>query len=223
MHITSTLYKKRLTNKTFMRRGIHGGLLMLAGAVGFGAHIVARSFLTAGVDVVASAQNPLWIPVNVLGAVGAGLVLLGTPAISSRFVKPGSRIGVTGLGLVAGSWMFFGVFLGLYGALVQPWLAGEAPGMLDGSPPLAFAVTFAIGALAWLGGSVIVAREARDRWVRYLLPASGLWFLVGSFALAPDGPANELGMNLLSNMGPVLLAAGFGRAGYQAWRKDSAR
>src|SRR5690606_23344711 len=116
---------------------------------------------------------------------------------------PGSRRGVVGMGLMAASWMVFGVFLGLYGALVQPWLAGEAPGLLESPPPVAFSVTFVIGFATWLAGAFLLAGEARDRWVRYLLPGSALWFAVGSFVLAPDGPASDLWLNLLSNMGPM--------------------
>jgi hypothetical protein len=53
--------------------------------------------------------------------------------------------------------------------------------------------------------------------VGYLLPASALWVLVGSFVIAPDGPASNLAVNLLSNLGPVLLLIGLGYLGFRAW------
>ena len=57
----------------------------------------------------------------------------------------------------------------------------------------------------------------RPRWVGYVLPASALWVLVGSFVIAPDGPARNLAVNLLSNLGPVLLLMGLGYLGFRAW------
>lgn len=198
------------------------GMLAIAGAVAFTIHIVLRSLLTAGVDPAVSAQGTWWIPVNALGAVGAALVLLGMPAIAGRLVKPGSRGGTIGLALLAGAWLFFGLFLSLYGALVLPWIAREAPEVLSGTPPVAFGVAFALGALAWLAGSVLLAREAIDRLVRWALPASAVWFLVGSFAIAPEGPASNLAVNLVSNLGPVMLVAALGYAGYRE-RRDRPR
>jgi hypothetical protein len=41
--------------------------------------------------------------------------------------------------------------------------------------------------------------------------------LVGSFVIAPDGPASNLAVNLLSNLGPVLLLIGLGYLGFRAW------
>src|SRR5699024_7812442 len=108
----------------------------------------------------------------------------------------------------------------LYGALVLPWIAGEAPGLLSGSSPMAFNVAFALGLLAWLIGASLLARESRARWVGYLLPASAVWFLVGSFVIAPEGPASNLAVNLVSNMGPVLLVAAFGIAGFRVWNEE---
>jgi hypothetical protein len=57
--------------------------------------------------------------------------------------------------------------------------------------------------------------------VGYVLPASALWVLVGSFVIAPDGPASNLAVNLLSNLGPVLLLIGLGYLGFRA-RAESA-
>ena len=124
--------------------------------------------------------------------------------------------------------MFFGLFLSLYGALVLPWLAEEAPRLVAASAPtrLGFFVAFALGLLAWLLGAVLLAvplvrGQARARWVGYVLPASALWVLVGNFVIAPDGPASNLAVNLLSNLGPVLLLIGVGYLGFRAWAESS--
>jgi hypothetical protein len=201
-----------------------GGLLVFVGAVAFVVHIVVRSVLTAGVDPAVSAQAGLWVPVNALGAGGAALVLLGLPAVYARMAGQGGLPGLVGFALIEVSWTFFGLFLSLYGALVLPWLADQAPRLVAGpSPaPLGFVVAFALGLLAWLLGTVLLAvpfvrGRARARWVGYVLPASALWALVGSFVIAPGGPASNPAVNLLSNLGPALLLIGLGYLGVRAW------
>jgi hypothetical protein len=201
-----------------------GGLLVFVGAVAFVLHIVLRSVLSAGVDPAVSAKAGLWVPVNALGALGAALVLLGLPAVYARMAPQGGLTGVVGFALIEVSWMFFGLFLSLYGALVLPWLAEQAPRLLAASAPapFGFAFAFALGLIAWLLGAVLLAvpfvrGPARARWVGYVLPASALWVLVGSFLIAPGGPASNLAVNLLSNLGPVLLLIGLGYLGFRAW------
>jgi hypothetical protein len=205
-----------------------GGLLVFVGAVAFVLHVVLRSVLSAGVGPAVSAQAGLWVQVNALGALGAALVLLGLPAIYIRMAPQGRLPGVVGFALIEVSWMFFGLFLSLYGALVLPWLAEEAPRLVAASAPtpLGFVVAFALGLLAWLFGAVLLAvpfvrGQARARWVGYLLPVSALWVLVGSFIVAPGGPASNLAVNLLSNLGPVLLLLGLGYLGFRAWAERS--
>jgi hypothetical protein len=90
------------------------------------------------------------VPINVLGFVGAMLVLMGLPAMYVRAAAPAGLLGVVGVVLIAVAWTFFGVFLSLYGALVLPWLADEAPALVAAGAPLpaAFIVTFGAGLLA---------------------------------------------------------------------------
>jgi hypothetical protein len=201
-----------------------GGLLVFVGAVAFVSHVVLRSVLAAGVDPAVSAQAGLWVPVNALGALGAALVLLGLPAVYAPMAGEGGLSGVVGFALIKVSWTFFGMFLSLYGALALPWLADQAPRLVAESAPtpLGFVVAFALGLLAWLLGAVLLAvpfvrGQARPRWVGYLLPASALWVAVGNFVIAPGGPASNLAVNLLSNLGPVLLLIGLGFLGFRAW------
>jgi len=206
-----------------------GGLLVFVGAVAFVLHIVLRSVLTAGVDPAVSAQAGLWVPVNALGALGAALVLLGLPAVYARMAGQGGLSGLVGFALIEVSWMFFGLFLSLYGALVLPWLADQAPSLVGASAatPEGVVVSFALGLLAWLVGAALLAApfvggRVLPRWVGYLLPASALWVAVGNFVIAPGGPASNLAVNLLSNLGPVLLLIGLGYLGFRAWAEQRA-
>ena len=204
------------------------GLLVFVGALAFVLHVVLRSVLSAGVDPAVSAKAGLWVPLNALGALGAALVLLGLPAVYARMAGQGGLSGLVGFALIEVSWMFFGLFLSLYGALVAPWLADQAPRLVAGSSPtpLGFVVAFALGLLAWLLGAALLAApfvggRVRPRWVGYLLPASALWVAVGTLVVAPGGPASNLAVNLLSNLGPVLLLIGLGYLGFRAWAESS--
>ena len=217
--------RRTVTSKRLSRIG---GLGLFVGAVAFVLHVVLRSVISAGVDPALSAKGGLWVPVNALGALGAALVLLGLPAVYARMSGQGGLPGLVGVALIAAAWMFFGVFLSLYGALVAPWLADQAPSLVAGSSPipLGFVVSFAVGLLAWLVGAALLAvpfvgGRVRPRWVGYLLPASALWVAVGTLVVAPGGPASNLAVNLLSNLGPVLLLIGLGYLGFRAWAEHA--
>lgn len=200
---------------------------MLIGGAAFGLYVAARSLLTAGVDPATSARATLWVPVNALGFLGAALVLLGLPAILTRPALSGSWRAPVGVALVALAWMLFGLFLSLYGALIQPWLADRAPQLIaaSASTPQAIVVAFVAGSLAWLIGAVLLAIPflrgvAQPRWVGYVLPASAVWAVIGDL-MAPNGPASSILVNLVSNLGPVLLVVALGDLGFQMWSNRS--
>src|ERR671918_12566 len=134
-----------------------GGVGPFLGAPPVVLHVVLRSVISAGVDPALSAKGGLWVPVNALGALGAALVLLGLPAVYARMSGQGGLHGLIGFALISAAWMFFGLFLSLYGALVLPWLADQAPWLVAASAPtpLGFVVAFALGLLAWLVGAVL--------------------------------------------------------------------
>jgi hypothetical protein len=199
------------------------GLALLAGAVAFVAHVAARSAITAGAEPGSYLRGGLWVAVNALGALGAALVLLGLPGAYARPASSGGLPGLIGIALIAVAWMFFGVFLSLYGALVAPWLADQAPALVAASAtiPAAFVVAFLAGLAAQLAGTALLAipflrGRARPRWIGYLLPASAIWTVAGDL-LAPSGPAANLALNLLSNLGPVLQLAALAELGRRTW------
>jgi hypothetical protein len=204
------------------------GLGLLVGAVAFVVHVVLRSLITAGVDPSTFARQSLWVPINALGVMGAALVLLGLPAMYARVAGPTGLLGLVGVVLIAVAWMFFGVFLSLYSVLVLPWLADKAPSLVGGPAPLpaGFVIAFIAGLVAWFVGTVLLAipflrGRAQPRWVGYLLPASALWVVVGDFIIAPRGPAANLALNLLSNLGPVLLLVAVGHLGARMWSEHA--
>ena len=200
------------------------GLALLVGAIIFIIHVVLRSAITAGPDPATFAKESLWVPINVIGVVGAVLILLGLPSLYLRMVGSAGTLGMLGLTLLVIAWIFFGLFLSLYGVLVLPWLADKAPSLVTASSPLptAFVVAFGAGLLAWFVGAVLVGipfarRRAQPSWIGYVLVASGILVVIGNLIIAPSGPASNLAINLLSNMGPVLLLIAIGYLGYRMW------
>jgi len=198
------------------------GFSLLTGAVVFVLHIALRSVITAGSDATTFARESLWLLINVLGIVGAVLVLLGLPAMYARTSALFGMSGFIGMVLLAIAWMFVGLFLSLYSVLILPWLADRAPSLIVASAPLpvAFVIAFAIGLVVWLAGSVLLAipflrKRVPPTWVGYTLVASGVWMVIGNLFIAPSGPASNLAVNLLSNLGPVLLLIGIAYLGYR--------
>lgn len=133
------------------------GLSLVLGAVVFVVHVVLRSWMTAGVDPSIVAKQGIWIFVNILGVIGAVLVLLGMPAMYARVAAKTGAFGLVGVALIAVAWMLFGLFLSLYGALVSPWLAAKAPSPVAASAPLptGILVAFAVGLVDWFAGGVL--------------------------------------------------------------------
>jgi hypothetical protein len=206
-----------------------GGLALVVGAGVFIAHLLARSVLTAsaGGDTAAFARAGLWLPINALGAAGAALVLLGLPAVCARISGPTGWLGVAGVVLIALGWMVLGGFVSLYSASVLPWLADNAPALVDTINQAAgLLIVFIIGLLAQLIGTVLLAipflrGRVRPNWVGYVLVASVLMTLIGNLVIAPSGPATNLALNLLSNLGPVLLLVALGALGARLWSEDA--
>lgn len=198
------------------------GFVLLTGALVFILHVALRSVIAAGPDPATFAKDSLWVPINMLGVGGAILVLLGLPAMYARMAARFGVSGLIGVVLLAVAWMFIELFLSLYSVLILPWLAERAPALIVASAPLpvAFVIAFAIGLAAWFAGSVLLAipfirKRAQPTWVGYALAASAVWIVIGNLIIAPSGPASNLVVNLLSNLGPVLLLIGVAHLGYR--------
>jgi uncharacterized membrane protein YhaH (DUF805 family) len=71
---------------------------------------------------------------------------------------------------------------------------------------------------AVLLGLPFMRGRLQPRWVGYVLPMSALWVVVASLVIAPAGPAPNPIVNLISNLGPVLLLVALGYLGARRWR-----
>jgi hypothetical protein len=134
-------------------------------------------------------------------------------------------LGLAGVILFALGWMIVGLFLSLHSLLVLPWLAVHAPALVDAinQDPLLL-IVFVGGLVAELVGIVLLAipfvrGRVQPRWVGYLLCGSPVMVIVGD-VVAPSGPAANLAVNLLSNLGPVLLMLALAVLGLRMWREQ---
>jgi hypothetical protein len=207
----------RIENMTSAQLFRISGFALVAGAITFIVHLVARSVITAGADPAAMAQQALWAPVNLLGVLGAILVLLGLPGLYARMAGASGFSGLAGIVLLALAWLFFALFLSLYSVLVAPWLAGQAPALAAAPLPTAILIAFMVAMLAEVVGTGLLAHpflrgRVAPQPAGYVLPAAALLRVAGNL-LAPAGPAANLAINLLSNLGPVLLLIALGDLG----------
>jgi hypothetical protein len=170
----------------------------------------------------------MWGPTNLLGVLGATLVLLGLPALYLKMAGTTGLSGLVAVVLVALAWIFFGIFLSLYSLLVMPWLAAAAPTLIAASAPLpsGIIITFIAGLVVEVIGMILLALpfirgSVQPTWVGYVLIASAILRVVGNF-IAPSGPATNLAINLLSNLGPVLFLIVVGYFGFRMWSEDAA-
>jgi hypothetical protein len=195
--------------------------IVVMGAAAFIVHLVLRSDLIAGRDPVEVYRDGVWLAINVLGILGAMLVVLGLPVLAARLIGSIGTLGFVGGLMITAAWLFFGVFLSLYGALLAPWLAELAPALVAASAPVpaALIATFVGALLIETAGTICLAlpflrSDVEPRWIGFLLPIASL-LTIGGDLLAPSGPAANLTINVLSNLGPMLLMVAV--AGIGAW------
>jgi hypothetical protein len=201
-----------------------GGQALMLGGVTTALHLVARSVVTSSSGVVELALSHGWAVLNLLGAGGAMLLLVGLGALLPTLVNAAGLLGLVGLGLVAWFWLFSGVFLNLYAALLMPWMARAAPWMLgpEADVPLALLVVFASAVLALCAGTAFLAvpflrRKLEPFWVGIALPGGAALALIGDL-IARQGPSSTLALNLATNAGPVLVALALGSLGLRLAR-----
>jgi len=108
------------------------------------------------------------------------------PAMYARIAGPIGMLGLVGVVLIALEWMFFGLFLSLFSAIVLPWLADMAPPLIDGiNQSAGLIIAFIAGLGAELAGTVLLAipfirGRAQPRWVGHVLVASALMTVGGT-------------------------------------------
>lgn len=173
--------------------------LAVIGACGTGAVLrVAEAFV----------GNPGAIAIQYALAVVTVVLLLGLPGLFASGARGYGLAGLIGIALIFVASVMVGVFGNLYGAMVDPWLAAQAPNLANGfGPPPLFAY-YNLAEVAVVLGTVLLAipivrGRVMPRWAGWMLLASVpigavLFFYVPSLS-------NDAIAGLLSAVPDVLL------------------
>ncbi len=121
------------------------GLALMVGAVLAFVGSLLNTFLFTGNDPTPYAGNPLFVPVNILSALGSALLLLGLPVLYLSRPEGWGVLGLIGFVLVFATGLMFGIFFSLMSALLLPYLVQHAPDTVKGNGPPAFFPFFIAG------------------------------------------------------------------------------
>jgi hypothetical protein len=198
-----------------------GGLSMVIGAVLAFVSTLLSAVLFVGQDPTPYANGPLFVPVNLLGALGAAFLLFGVPLLYLAWSEGWGVLGLIGIVLLFVTGLMFGVFLPLLSIVLVPYLAQHAPDTFKGNGPPAFLPFFITGTLFEVVSVVLLAipiirGRLLDRWVGYLLLAVAVLVVVAFFISGPNGPTNVL-ISLISNLNGLLFFVALGWMGYRLW------
>src|ERR687884_721601 len=90
-----------------------GGLSMVIGAVLAFVSTLLTAVLFVGQDPTPYANGPLFVPVNLLGALGAAFLLFGVPLLYLAWSEGWGVLGLIGIVLLFVTGLMFGVFFPL--------------------------------------------------------------------------------------------------------------
>ena len=198
------------------------GLALVVGCVlSVAFRIVGNLFYGSTTDY---ANQPIYITSEFALAGATVLLLLGLPGVFASRARAFGTLGLIGMGLIFAASIMVGVFANLYSAMVNPWLATQAPSLANSFGPPAFFAYFNVAELVLVVGSVLLAipmlrGRLSPRWPAIVLLLSVVIGVV-FFFLVPSLPST-LGPSLLATVPDILLWVGLAGLGYQAWSKPT--
>ena len=198
--------------RTFFR--LSGGALVAGSAlcVVLGLFGAATAFIT----------QPVYITSEYLLAAATIVLLLGLPGVYASRAEGFGVTGLIGAVLIFPASIMVGVFDNLYGAMVDPWLATEAPKLASGfGPPPLFAF-FNVAEVFLVVGSVLLAipilrGKVSPRWPATLILLSVVVGVV-FFFLIPS-MSSTMFTSVLNQVPTILMMAALAGLGYQTWSK----
>lgn len=198
-----------------------GGAALIAGAVLDIVATLVSTLLFAGNDPTPYANNALFVPINILSALGTALLLLGLPLLYLSGPEEWGVLGLIGVVLIFVTGLMFGIFFSLLSALLVPYLVQHAPATVKGQGPPSFFPFFIVGTLCQVLGLALLAVPilrglVARRWIGYVMLAAAVLAVVGFFIGGGGGPTNVL-VALLGNLSPLLLFVALGWLGYLVW------
>ena len=199
---------------------VSGLVLVLGSLAGVGCHLVDSFFFG---NTTAYANQPIYT-LNEFGLAAATIVvLLGLAGVYGSRAAGFGVAGFIGMALVFTAEIMIGVFGNLWGAMVEPWLAMQAPNLANGYGPPAFFAFYNVEEAALVAGSILLAIPllrggVSPRWAAVPLLLSVVLGVL-TFFLGVD--ANTLGISLLDAVPHVLLLVALAALGYQSWAQPS--
>ncbi len=198
-----------------------GGMALLAGAVLSFLTTLLNTFLFVGNDPTPYASNPLFVPLNILNALGTGLLLVGVPLLYVSRPEGWGALGLVGFALLFTTGLMFGIFFSLFSALFVPYLVQHAPSAVRGNGPPALFPFFIVGTVFEVVAVVLLAVPVlrglvAGRGVAYVLLAAAVMAVVGFVVGGGNGPSNPV-LALVGNLSSLLLFVALGWLGYLLW------
>jgi hypothetical protein len=199
---------------------VSGLALVLGGLAGVVSHLVDSFFFG---NTTAYANQPIHILNEFVLAAANILMLLGLSGVYGSRARGFGVTGLVGMALVFTSAVMIGVFGNLWGAMVEPWLATQAPNLANGFGPPAFFAFYNVEEAALVLGSILLAipllrGRVSPRWAGVPLLLS---VVIGVFTFFLGVDANTLGVSLMDAVPYVLLLVALAALGYQTWAQPS--
>jgi hypothetical protein len=207
-----------MSSQGFFR--ISGLALVLGSLASFVCQLVGTFFFGS---TTTYANQPIYTLNDFALAAATTLVLLGLPGVYGSRAEGFGVTGLVGMALVFTAAIMIGVFGNLWGAMVDPWLATQAPDLANGYGPPAFFAFYNVEEAALVAGSILLAIPLLRRRVSPRWPAIPLLLsvVIGVFTFFFGVDANTLGISLMDAVPHVLLLVALAALGYQTWAQPS--
>ncbi len=199
------------------------GLVLIIGAVVSSVCLVIGGFYSAPTS--SNANQPLNVIAEFALAGATILVLLGLPGVYAGRAKGFGITGLVGIALVFVAAAMVDFFGNLYAAMVEPWLATQAPKLADGFGPPPFFAYYNVAEVLLVAGSILLAipvlrGRVSPRWTGFALLLS---VVVGVGTFFFDAFPSSLASGLLIAAAPIMLLGALAGLGYQAWSEEAGR
>lgn len=188
---------------------------------------IPQTVLFGGSDEVHYAQHVLFVPTGLVSVAGGLLVLWALPLLyGSPRARGLGTVGRVGTVLVFLGASAFGIFLSVLSAMVLPFLALHAPGVLGQNGPPGFFEFFLAAEFCVVLGAILlsiplVRGKAFSRWPGYVLLASAVLGILG-FVIQGPNSSSEIGI-IASGLSSFLLFIGLGGIGWHLVSRPTPR
>ena len=207
-----------MNTQSFFR--LSGLALVVGGVISFVCRLVSAFFYG---DTTTYANQPINIIADYALAAASVLLLFGLPGVYASRAKGFGVVGLVGMALVFIAGIMLGVFGNLETAMVDPWLATQAPSLANGFGPPPFFAFFNVEELLLVIGSILLAipllrGRVSPRWPGVALLLSVVVGPIGFFLFSIP---TTLASSLMGQVVPLLLLVALVGLGYHTWSKPA--